>query len=163
MSNNNYILTFDGNFISDEELYHYGTPGMKWGHRKKMIISKNGVNSRQKKNIVSNSINSNIGKRTYSTNTTGIKSGSNHSKSINAAHKNVKQTTKSGKKTATKTLSKMSGKTLSSINKAAKTGMGVAQAMWNISDAGMNARQTASYVNAYTSMSPDYMRRFMYD
>ena len=31
---NNYIITSDGSFISDEELYHYGIKGMKWGVRK---------------------------------------------------------------------------------------------------------------------------------
>lgn len=31
---NNYILTSDGSFISDEVLYHYGIKGMKWGVRR---------------------------------------------------------------------------------------------------------------------------------
>lgn len=30
----NYILTPDGNFVSANELYHYGVLGMKWGVRK---------------------------------------------------------------------------------------------------------------------------------
>ena len=34
MSINNYVLTPDGNFISDEELYHHGIKGMKWGIRR---------------------------------------------------------------------------------------------------------------------------------
>lgn len=34
MPNNNYILTPDGNFVSESELYHYGVKGMKWGVRK---------------------------------------------------------------------------------------------------------------------------------
>ena len=34
MSNTNYILTSDGSFISDEELYHYGIKGQKWGVRR---------------------------------------------------------------------------------------------------------------------------------
>lgn len=31
---NNYILTSEGSFISEDELYHYGVKGQKWGHRK---------------------------------------------------------------------------------------------------------------------------------
>lgn len=34
MSHTNYILTSDGNFVSEDELYHYGVIGMKWGKRK---------------------------------------------------------------------------------------------------------------------------------
>lgn len=30
----NYILTSQGNFVSANELYHYGVKGMKWGVRK---------------------------------------------------------------------------------------------------------------------------------
>ena len=34
MSNTNYILTSNGNFISDDEFYHWGIKGMKWGVRR---------------------------------------------------------------------------------------------------------------------------------
>lgn len=34
MPNTNYILTSDGSFISDEELYHHGIKGMRWGIRR---------------------------------------------------------------------------------------------------------------------------------
>lgn len=32
--NSNYIITSDGNFISEDELYHWGIKGMKWGVRR---------------------------------------------------------------------------------------------------------------------------------
>ena len=41
MSNTNYILTSNGNFISDDEFYHWGIKGMKWGVRRKK--NKNGT------------------------------------------------------------------------------------------------------------------------
>lgn len=34
MSNSNYILISDGSFISDEEIYHHGIKGMRWGIRR---------------------------------------------------------------------------------------------------------------------------------
>ena len=46
MPNNNYILTSQGSFLSEEELYHYGVPGMKWGHRKAKLLDKANI-SRQ--------------------------------------------------------------------------------------------------------------------
>ena len=34
MATTNYILTSNGNFISEDELYHWGIKGMKWGVRR---------------------------------------------------------------------------------------------------------------------------------
>lgn len=31
MATTNYIITSNGNFISEGELYHWGIKGMKWG------------------------------------------------------------------------------------------------------------------------------------
>ena len=39
MSNKNYILTSEGSFISDDDLYHHGIKGMKWGRRKAVVKS----------------------------------------------------------------------------------------------------------------------------
>lgn len=34
MSNQNYILTNEGSFLSEDELYHWGIKGQKWGVRR---------------------------------------------------------------------------------------------------------------------------------
>lgn len=34
MHNNNYILTSDGGFVSEDELYHHGVKGQRWGVRR---------------------------------------------------------------------------------------------------------------------------------
>ena len=34
MSNKNYILTSEGNIISEDKLYHWGIKGMRWGVRR---------------------------------------------------------------------------------------------------------------------------------
>ena len=31
---NNYVLTPDGSFVNENELYHWGIKGMKWGVRR---------------------------------------------------------------------------------------------------------------------------------
>lgn len=40
---NNYIITSDGSFISEDELYHHGVKGQKWGVRKTPKIPSNAL------------------------------------------------------------------------------------------------------------------------
>ena len=53
---NDYILTSNGSFVSENELYHYGVPGMKWGRRKAVVksgsIGTNRNNTNRSKNSV---------------------------------------------------------------------------------------------------------------
>ena len=39
MPNANYVLTTEGSFLGESELYHHGVPGMKCGRRKAVVKS----------------------------------------------------------------------------------------------------------------------------
>lgn len=62
MPTNNYILTPEGNFISESELYHHGIKGMKWGVRRYQNPDGSLTNAGKKK-YRSTSINAALAKR----------------------------------------------------------------------------------------------------
>ena len=130
---NDYILTSNGSFVSENELYHYGVPGMKWGRRKAVVKSGSIGTNRNNANRSKNSV------------------------------AKAKKRTNNGKKKASKVISNAGSKTVKAASKAAKIGMSFAQSMWNISDEARNAREMSSYLNTVSSMSPEYIKRFMYD
>ena len=130
---NDYILTSNGSFVSENELYHYGVPGMKWGRRKAVVKSGSIGTNRNNANRSKNSV------------------------------AKAKKRTNNGKKKASKVISNVGSKTVKAVSKTAKIGMSFAQSMWNISDEARNAREMSSYLNTVSSMSPEYRKRFMYD
>ena len=130
---NNYILSSNGNFIGEDELYHYGVPGMKWGRRKAVVKSGSIGTNRNNANRSKNSV------------------------------AKAKKRTNNGKKKASKVISNVGSKTVKAASKTAKIGMSFAQSMWNISDEARNASEMSSYLNTVSSMSPEYRKRFMYD
>lgn len=83
------------NDYMSNELYHYGVPGMKWGHRKKIEYSGEGVASRQKKSKRqlelerSRGINPGANKRTPSTSEAARKTGSDLSNAIQKAKRSA--------------------------------------------------------------------------
>ena len=131
----------------NNELYHYGVKGMKWGHRKPALETST-TRSKPSKTTPS------VGTRQSSPKNKPIKTSSNNTK--------PKQSVKTGKKKADRALSEIGNKSLKAVGKTAKTGMSVAQSLYNISDYASERRQTAFYLNTATQMSPDYLRRFAY-
>ena len=133
MLTTNYILTPNGNFISENELYHHGIKGMKWGRRKAVVKSGSIGTNRNNANRSKNSV------------------------------AKAKKRTNNGKKKASKVISNVGSKTVKAASKTAKIGMSFAQSMWNISDEARNAREMSSYLNTASALSAEYRRRFMYD
>ncbi len=62
MPTNNYILSPEGNFISEAELYHHGIKGMKWGVRRYQNAD-GSLTTAGKKKYRSTSINAALAKR----------------------------------------------------------------------------------------------------
>ena len=159
---NNYILSSNGNFISEDELYHWGVKGMKWGVRKKIDYAGEGIVSRKKQKLPGYVKGGPAKNPTLSTSGHARKMGDAMASAVNSVAKAKKRTNK-GKKKASKALSNAGSKTVKSVSKAAKLGMSFAQSAWAISDEGRNAREMSSYLNTASSMSPEYRRRFMYE
>lgn len=133
MPNANYVITTEGSFLGESELYHHGVPGMKWGRRKAVVKSGSIGTNRNNANRSKNSV------------------------------AKAKKRTNNGKKKASKVIYNVGSKTVKAVSKTAKIGMSFAQSMWNISDEARNAREMSSYLNTASSMSPEYRKRFMYD
>lgn len=121
------------------ELYHYGVPGMRWGHRKAVKLANKASISRESSkewNQMARYAESK-GKtkkaakyRKYANN--DLKDARKYesmsgSRKPSTKKKNPKKTTKTGKKTAKKTLQKIGGASLKSVSYAAQLGARVMQ------------------------------------
>ena len=67
MLNKNYILTSTGSFMSEEELYHFGVKGMKWGVRRYQNEDGSFTNAGKKRYSDMKNVNSNKDKRVDNT------------------------------------------------------------------------------------------------
>ena len=169
--------------INSDELYHYGVPGMKWGHRR--AIKKAAIN-RYRNEYNKKQIGKSAFSRAYSKitgadkiyaqtryNLSKIKSKSSKSKVVNEKTKNKtansnstinrKKSMKTGKKKVANIVSKKGNTPIKSTAKTAKIGLSAIQSLYNISDTAKQNRQMTSYVNTASQMSPEYRRRFMYN
>lgn len=170
----------------NNELYHYGVPGMKWGHRKATYNSGSVFSQRRNENwnqksqsykrtSIGRGQNPNLGrtKHDYRTGETAIgkniskyaKDAINNRNSKNktsSSKKSTKKTTSTGKKKAKKILQKTGKKTLKASSNAIKTGMSVAKTLYK-NPMAESAKKTSIYVDLASQMSPEYRHRYMYD
>ena len=128
MSNTNYILTSEGYFLSEDELYHWGVKGMKWGVRKKIDYAGEGIVSRKKQKLPGYVKGGPAKKPALSTSGHARKMGDAMASAVNSVAKAKKQTNK-GKKKASKALSNAGSKTVKAVSKTTKIGMSFAQSM----------------------------------
>lgn len=127
MSNNNYILTSKGSFLSKEELYHYGVPGMKWGHRKAKLLDKASISRQSAKEW------DEMAK--YAAQKGKTKRAAKYKKNAaldradalkyekQASGKSPKKTTATGKKRAKKALQKTARTSLKAVSWSAQVGL----------------------------------------
>ena len=127
MSNNNYILTSQGSFLSEEELYHYGVPGMKWGHRKAKLLDKANISRQSAKEW------DEMAK--YAAQKGKTKRAAKYKKNAaldradalkyekQASGKSPKKTTATGKKRAMKALQKTARTSLKAVNWSEQVGL----------------------------------------
>ena len=127
MSNNNYILISSESFLSEEELYHYGVPGMKWGHRKAKLLDKANISRQSAKEW------DEMAK--YAAQKGKMKRAAKYKKNAaldradalkyekQASGKSPKKTTATGKKRATKALQKTARTSLKAVSWSAQVGL----------------------------------------
>lgn len=157
----NYVLTPDGNFISEAELYHWGIKGMKWGVRryqnsdgsltaagKKRYASSDDVHNmstdelRRKVNRLTNE--QRYAELTRSSSAvsraaTGVERASKTAGDINKAYKSVKGENNPYSKVAGQSIDAVSrtsrlAKKIDSTAQAKKAGKEVAKKLENMSD-----------------------------
>lgn len=77
----------------NNELYHYGVPGMKWGHRKQIDSAGEGVVTRRKKKTPVGGINPNAGKPSKTTSGIALETGDKISKGLSKIRNAIKKRT----------------------------------------------------------------------
>lgn len=124
---NNYILTSEGNFISEDELYHYGVKGQKWGVRKAKLIDKAKISRQSAKEwdeMAKYAAQNGKTKRAAKYKKNAALDRADASKyEKQASGKSLKKTTATGKKRATKALQKTARISLKAASWSAQIGL----------------------------------------
>ena len=127
MPNNNYVLTSQGSFLSEEELYHYGVPGMKWGHRKAKLLDKANISRQSAKEwdeMAKYAAQKGKTKRAAKYKKNAALDRADALKYYKQAYgKSPKKTTATGKKRAMKALQKTARTSLKAVSWSAQVGL----------------------------------------